>query len=330
MLASYTALTLFNKDIDIISPNDIVLSPDKIVMESPHTPPQSEHSEIILKDDSVEKEFEELKNEYPAIDEVIIEDFWDIESSLKEDIEERIQHWQRNNLTIYLIEQVAEISQYDDIITGQALEHDIPKTRIYSLIRNESLGIRTAKSPMNAGGLTQLMPLVAESFKLPINKFVDYRYFPQSSIEAGVDHISSYYEHLENDWVLSYISYCSSPRVAARLKGKDWLTIRNFLDNNYRDEVTQYIINNFALTALLLNPAEYEIVFSKKPLLSELTFEYIIEPEDTINSVIEKFGVTYKDLEYYNRKTHKAFGNSELGLKSGYKLLVPKVSGSSP
>jgi hypothetical protein len=262
---------------------------------------------------------------YPTIDEVVFDENTKGEQSLELDTQKQVIKWLTQDKKL-LMEQIAEITVYDDIITKSARKYTFPKSRLYSLIRNESKGDRTVPSYAGAASLTQLMPSVAKEFKIPMNKYVDYRYFPKINIESGFSHLFYLSERFNHNWVLAFIGYNAGASVAEKYRGKSWKYIKNDLIKAKNNQTIDFVINNLALNTILLNPALYDFEISKKPLLSDITFEYTIKPKDTIASIMKRFCVSYHDLKYYNEKTHKAFDKKpKVGLKEGYILLIPQA-----
>jgi len=262
---------------------------------------------------------------YQTIDEIVFDDAPILEASLQREVDATMKGW----LTYYekdIRAQIKDITQYDDFITLGSIKFRLPKSRLYSLIRNESLGIRTKVSPQGAGGLTQLMPDVAKiDFNLPLNKYVDYRFFPRENLRAGFEHFSYMFNYFKHNWILAYIGYNAGRSIGEKYVGKSWEKIKAGLLISEREETVDYIVNNLAFNAILLNPASFDVMIEKKSLLSQNTIEHQIKPHETIRSIMKDFNVSYTDLEYYNKNTHKAFDiKPNVGLKEGYILLIPK------
>lgn len=96
-------------------------------------------------------------------------------------------------------------SRYDAYITQSARRHRIDPRLMYALIRQESGFKNTARSPVKAAGLTQLMPDTARMMG------VKNVYDPRQNIEGGTKYLRRMLNLFKGDLRLALAGYNAGP-----------------------------------------------------------------------------------------------------------------------
>jgi len=118
-------------------------------------------------------------------------------------------------------------------IQKAALTKKIPTEFVLSIIRQESTFNTYARSPVDALGLMQMMPRLAE--KKAASLKIDYQepadlFKPEINIILGVDELSELLARYKGSYILASAGYNASP-----------VAIRGWLEQRHRDDVTEFI-----------------------------------------------------------------------------------------
>lgn len=96
-------------------------------------------------------------------------------------------------------EQLKNISKYEPLINQSAKAQNVPENLLLGLVATESLGDPNAVSPSGAGGMTQIMPLIAEQYGIDV-------FNPKENLETASKIINEEYEKF-GDWGLALWSW---------------------------------------------------------------------------------------------------------------------------
>lgn len=122
---------------------------------------------------------------------------------------------------------------YFEVIQPAALKQSVPPEFVLSIIRQESTFNRFARSPVDALGLMQMMPRLAEkkaaqlkiSYEEPADLFK-----PEVNIPLGIDELNDLLRRYQQSYILASAGYNASPAA-----------IRGWLEQRYRADVTEFI-----------------------------------------------------------------------------------------
>lgn len=157
----------------------------------------------------------------------------------------------------------------------------------------------TAKSPVGAAGLWQMMPATARKYGLTVNGQTDERLDPHKSTEAAVLYLADLYE-MFGDWTLVCAAYnCGEGRVLKAVKTggtRDYWQLRRYLPK----ETLEYIPAILATTYAIQYYGYYDIR-PKYPFYDEqLLRTSVIYYATTLREVAKMTGLSKKKLAMLN------------------------------
>ncbi len=140
-------------------------------------------------------------------------------------------------------EMLGRTVMYFPIFEHYLTIYKLPKELMYLAIVESALD-PTAKSPVGAAGLWQLMPHTARQYGLRVDGSVDERLDPYRSTEAAVRLLSDLY-NIYRDWRLVMVAYnCGNGKldqVMQSVRSKDYWELENYLPAQTRHYVPAYI-----------------------------------------------------------------------------------------
>ncbi len=132
-----------------------------------------------------------------------------------------------------------------------------------------------AYSRSGAAGIWQFIPSTGKHYGLKQNEWYDGRRDIHASTRAALDFLQDLYERLDNDWLLALAAYNSGGSTVERAvrkvrrqgKSGDFWSIRPLLP----EETRHYIPKLLAISAIVRDPAFYDVSLKKIPNEPHLT-----------------------------------------------------------
>ena len=143
---------------------------------------------------------------------------------------------------------------YRDSIKSMLIRYELP-TGVLAVVFLESGCELSAKSPVGALGLWQLMPETARAYHLRVNEELDERRSPAKSTEAAVHFLADMHQKL-GSWEFVFAGYNLGPfGIVARIhRAGDNVTFWDLADNDFLpDETANYVPIIEALALILEN-----------------------------------------------------------------------------
>ncbi len=149
----------------------------------------------------------------------------------------------------HLCKMLARSPQYFNLFEEELERQQMPLELKYLPVVESALNPQ-ARSRMGAGGLWQLMPGTAKLYGVKIGSYVDERFDPQISTEAGVRYLR-FLHRMYKDWLLAIAAYNCGPgnlNKAMRRSGKKtYWEIRPYLPRETRSYVPAFIAVYYTL-----------------------------------------------------------------------------------
>ncbi len=178
----------------------------------------------------------------------------------------------------------------------------------------------TAKSPVGAGGLWQIMPGTAKLLGLRINEFVDERCDPIKSTEAAVKHLINL-NHVYKDWALALAAYNSGAgnvNVAIRkTNSRDFWAIKTFLPRETRDYVPAFL----AASYLVNYHREHDVEALMPSLDYQITGTVKIYQQISFADLAAWTGLDEKTIQELNPGFKRSMVPTSV---NGYDIILPR------
>jgi hypothetical protein len=184
------------------------------------------------------------------------------------------------------------------IVEPMLKKNGIPDDFKYMMTIESSLNI-TAKSPVGAAGLWQLMPQTAKQLGLEVNDDVDERYDIEKSTRAACKYIRQAYAKY-HDWMLVSASYnAGQARITSLLEKQQ---VKHAMDLWLVDETSRYMFRMLAIKELMKSPRRYGFLLKSEQLYPQLQYN-VVKVDTTITSLSDyaaSMGITYAQLREAN------------------------------
>jgi hypothetical protein len=184
------------------------------------------------------------------------------------------------------------------IVEPMLKKNGIPDDFKYMMTIESSLNI-TAKSPVGAAGLWQLMPQTAKQLGLEVNDDVDERYDIEKSTRAACKYIRQAYAKY-GDWMLVSASYnAGQARISSLLEKQQ---VKHAMDLWLVDETSRYMFRMLAIKELMKSPRRYGFLLKSEQLYPQLQYN-VVKVDTTITSLSDyaaRMGITYAQLREAN------------------------------
>jgi hypothetical protein len=184
------------------------------------------------------------------------------------------------------------------IVEPMLKKNGIPDDFKYMMTIESSLNI-TAKSPVGAAGLWQLMPQTAKQLGLEVNDDVDERYDIEKSTRAACKYIRQAYAKYGN-WMLVSASYnAGQARITSLLEKQQ---VKHAMDLWLVDETSRYMFRMLAIKELMKSPRRYGFLLKSEQLYPQLQYN-VVKVDTTITSLSDyaaRMGITYAQLREAN------------------------------
>jgi hypothetical protein len=184
------------------------------------------------------------------------------------------------------------------IVEPMLKRNGIPDDFKYMMTIESSLNI-TAKSPVGAAGLWQLMPQTAKQLGLEVNDDVDERYDIEKSTRAACKYIRQAYAKY-GDWMLVSASYnAGQARISSLLEKQQ---VKHAMDLWLVDETSRYMFRMLAIKELMKSPRRYGFLLKSEQLYPQLQYN-VVKVDTTITSLSDyaaRMGITYAQLREAN------------------------------
>jgi hypothetical protein len=184
------------------------------------------------------------------------------------------------------------------IVEPMLKKNGIPDDFKYMMTIESSLNI-TAKSPVGAAGLWQLMPQTAKQLGLEVNDDVDERYDIEKSTRAACKYIRQAYAKY-GDWMLVSASYnAGQARISSLLEKQK---VKHAMDLWLVDETSRYMFRMLAIKELMKSPRRYGFLLKSEQLYPQLRYN-VVKVDTTITSLSDyaaRMGITYAQLREAN------------------------------
>ena len=154
---------------------------------------------------------------------------------------------------------------WKDQVFRSSQKSNIPAEMIYAIMRQESAFNPLARSPVDAFGLMQLLPSVAEkiarSNQIPYQSTEDL-YRPEIIIPLGAFELKSGFTRTKNSWIKTVAGYNAAATVV-----DSWLKTRNTTDGITFIEDIPYDETRTYLKLVLRNQIFYQRMFATESFL---------------------------------------------------------------
>lgn len=208
---------------------------------------------------------------------------------------------------------------YFPLFEAALKQKNLPVDLMYLSIVESSLR-PTAKSPVGAVGLWQIMPGTAKLLGLRINEFVDERCDPIKSTEAAVKHLFNL-NQVYKDWALALAAYNSGAgnvNVAIRkTNSRDFWTIKPFLPRETRDYVPAFL----AASYLVNYHREHDVEALMPSLDYQITGTVKIYQQTTFADLAAWTGLEEKTIQELNPAFKRRVIPTSV---NGYDIILPR------
>ncbi len=219
----------------------------------------------------------------------------------------------------HLLKVSAQATPFYHYILNEILDRGLPaEVAILPVI--ESLYDPTAYSTGKASGIWQFIPSTATYLGIEINDWYDGRRDVITSTQTALDYLESLNKRFDGDWMLTFAAYNGGGGTVSRAirKNKEKGLPTDYWSLKLPKETTNYVPKILAISALIDNPEQYDLVLPS--IANEAYFEEItINRPINLNKLASLSKVDQEDLTLLNA----GFLKNITLLNGTHKLLVP-------
>lgn len=218
-----------------------------------------------------------------------------------EDVRERLERELTVNSYFHssTILNIKRSHRFFPVIEKILAEYKIPEDFKYVAVVESNLDNVT--SPAGARGFWQLMPAVARSYGLTINKEIDERYNLEKATEAAAKLILDYKKKF-NSWINTAGAYNIGEGNFRR--EMDLQKENDYFNMNFGAETNRYVFRILALKEILTQPEIFGFDVSPgdryQPYEEKTTKITVTESIRSLADFAHEHGMSYRELKVYN------------------------------
>lgn len=189
-------------------------------------------------------------------------------------------------------------TKYFPLIESILKEEGVPDDFKFLCVAESNL--TNAISPAGAKGFWQFLESTGASYGMEIDAYVDERYHLEKATRAACAYLREAKEEF-GSWTLAAVSY-NMGRHGLK-KNLEQQRAQNFYELNLNSETMRYIFRIVALKEIIAHPGKFGIHMEENDYYAPLGAHYDMKVDTTIQDLAvfaERFGVSYRDLKYYN------------------------------
>lgn len=169
------------------------------------------------------------------------------------------------------LQMIKRANRYFPIVEPILKEQGIPDDFKYLMVIESGLNL-TARSPVGAAGMWQIMAATGKQYKLIVNDLVDERYHLEKATRAACAYLREAYAKYGN-WVAVAASYnAGQARISGELTKQE---VDDALDLHLVEETTRYVYRILAAKIMFKNPAKMGFRLRAKDLYPVIPYKEV-------------------------------------------------------